>query len=161
MDDVEIKLENFLAKISTWMTHCDIIWNAEDRFPRMSDVECALNADYRDFRQSSQQQLQETLFLLNQYLYRLNMELAKEQSVKAWADQGINFLIAGQEFPQYTKWEEKKFLIVRKSKIAEKLQELKTVSDARILIAEAIIKKVETSMKIIENMGRIKMYERS
>jgi hypothetical protein len=38
---------------------------------------------------------------------------------------------------------------------------LKTTSEARILAGEATIGSVETAMKVLENMGRNKSYERS
>lgn len=159
-DEIDVKLANFLVKISNWMNLNDITYPS-DNFQDINKIECILDGNPVDFRDSTAQQCQENLFVLNQYLYRLNVSLSKEKSVKAWAEQGINFLIASKEFSPYIKWEEKKFIIVKESKIAAKLQELKTVSDARIIMAEAMIKKVENAMRIIENIGRTKIYERT
>ena len=88
---------------------------------RVGDIESILDGNPKDLRDSTAQHCQENLFTLNQYLYRLNISLSKERSVKAWAEQGINFLIASKEFSPYIKWEEKKFIIVKESKIGAKL----------------------------------------
>lgn len=159
-DEIDVKLENFLAKISNWMNLNGITY-PNDNIQNINDIECILDGSPKDLRDSTAQSCQENLFTLNQYLYRLNMSLSKERSVKAWAEQGINFLIASKEFSPYIKWEEKKFIIVKESKIGAKLQELKTISESRIMVCEAMIKRVENAMKIIENVGRVKTYERS
>ena len=104
---------------------------------------------------------QTAIFLLNQYLMHLKTLIAREKSVKAWAEQGLWYIVTGVQHDKYAKWEEKYHSAIRYHKSGLKLQMLKTTSDARILAGEAKIGSIETAMKVLENMGRNKSYERS
>jgi hypothetical protein len=87
--------------------------------------------------------------------------IAREKAVKAWAEQGIWYIVTGVSHDKYAKWEEKYHSAIRNHKSGLKLQMLKTTAEARILAGEATIGSIETAMKVFENMGRNKSYERS
>jgi hypothetical protein len=161
-EELEIRLINFLAKISEWATGHSIIYTTDQQFKNGEEqINSLLNADPKDLYSYGYEAYQADLFRLTQYHSYLNLVLAREKSTRSWADQGFNYLLAGKTFPPYTRWEEKKFSLMRESKVAAKLQELTTTCEARISILEARMKGVEGVIKIIENVARNKMYDRT
>lgn len=157
----EEKLEKFLSNINEWVSGHNIVYASQNSFNKSEQVEKIINLDNSDLRCYNVQECQDAMFVLNQYFTYLNLVLSREKATKLWADQGLNYLLAGKEFPQYTKWEEKKALILREGSVATKLQELKTNCEARIMIVEAQMKNVEYILKVIESVWRTKSYERS
>lgn len=160
-EELETKLSTFLEKISEWSNNHSIIYDTEKSFHGdEEEVHSFLKSNPSEFINYDYEECQTNIFRLVQYNSYLNMITAREKSVKTWADQGFSYLMAGKVFEPYTKWEEKKFILVRSSRIGEKLQELSTMSESRILILEARMKEVESVIKIIENVARSKVYAR-
>jgi len=157
----EEKLEKFLYNIEEWVSGHHIAYASQKEFSKNEQVEKIINLDNSELRGYNVQECQETLLVLNQYFVYLNLVLSREKAAKAWADQGLNYLLAGKEFSPYTKWEEKKALILREGSVAAKLQELKTSCEARIMLVEAQMKNIEYILKIVESIWRSKSYERS
>lgn len=161
-EQLEVKLHNFLSQISEWAVGHSIVYTEDKPFENGEEqIEHILNFDAKNLYEYNYEAYQKDLFRLTQYHTYLNLALAREKSVKAWADQGFNYLLAGKTFPPYTRWEEKKFLLTRESAVAAKLQTLTTTCEARISILEARMKGVEGVMKIIDNVARNKMYDRT
>ena len=157
MGDIEEKLQNFLTKIDQWMYSSNIQYRNAP-FDKNDEVLNILDCNINDLRERTTENHQENIMILNQYRHQLLHVVAREKSIKAWAEQGINYLIAGKEFNKFMKWEEKYFTVIKKNAVGEKLQELKTTSEARIMSAEATIKTVETAIKVLENLGRSKVW---
>jgi len=159
--ELENKISNFLSKISEWISSHNIAYSDKECFDDYENANNILNSDYKKICSYTNHEYQEKLFLLNQYYTYLNLALSREKSAKTWADQGLNYVLAGKNFSQFIKWEERKAIVLRESQVAAKLQELKMTAEARIMVLEAQMHNIETSMKILENVARNKIYERS
>lgn len=157
----EEKLEKFLSNIDEWVSGHHIAYASQKEFSKNEQIEKIINLDNSELRGYNIQECQEALFVLNQYFTYLNLVLSREKAAKAWADQGFNYLLAGKEFSPYTKWEEKKALVLKEGSVAIKLQELKTNCEARMMLVEAQMRNVEYILKIIESVWRKKSYEQS
>lgn len=157
----EEKLEKFLTSVDEWCSGHNIVYASQKSFSDKDKIDRILNLDNSELVSYSLQDCQDAMLMLNRYHTYLNIAISREKASRNWTEQGLNYLIAGKDFSQYTKWEEKKALILRDGSIAAKLQELKTVCEARILILESQIKNVEYILKIVEQNWRTKSYDRS
>lgn len=159
MEDIDIKINNFHKNIDEWIhnNHADI--DSEKLGDRLYEVSKIIHLSREEINKMSSIECQTAVYILNQQLGYLKMRLARERAVKAWAEQGIGYLITGSKHDKYAKWEEKYYESIRSSQTGIKLQTLKTTADARILAGEATMGTIENAMKILENLGRQKSYE--
>lgn len=162
MDDIDVKIANFHKNLDEWISGHNINYgmdNSQDLAKRVGEI---MNWTEDKVKQLSHMECQAAIFSLNKYLTYMNSMLAREKSVKQWAEQGILYMITGYEFDKFVKWEEKYYITIRLHKESgAKLHKLKTVSESRILETEATVKGVELAIKILENVGKGKLYERS
>lgn len=159
MEDIDVKINNFHKNIDEWIHNNHVDINSEKLGDKLHEVSQLIHLSREEVNKMSSIECQTAVYILNQQLGYLKMRLAREKAVKAWAEQGIGYLITGSKHDKYAKWEEKYYESVRSSQTGIKLQTLKTTSDARILAGEATISTIENAMKILENLGRQKGYE--
>lgn len=159
MEDIDIKINNFHKSIDEWIhnNHADI--DSQKLGDKIYEASKIIHMSREDMREMSSIECQTAVYLLNQQAGYLKMKTAREKAVKAWAEQGIGYLITGSKHDKYAKWEEKYYESIRNSQTGIKLQMLKTTADARILAAEATIGTIENAMRILENLARSKSYE--
>lgn len=160
MDDIEQKVNEFCQKIEDWISINKIDYGVTDS-EEIENCNKILSMTEKDLRNLNSMDCQIYLFSLNKYLYYLNRILAREKSVKTYADQGIWYIVSGFSNEKMFKWEERYYNALRRSKIATELQKLKTASEVRSHHTEITIKTVEGAIKILENIGRSKSYDRS
>ena len=160
MEELEDKIKKFHENIDNWIRESKIDYGT-DFGDKANDVGQILHYSREELKVMTFPDYQASIFLLNQYLMHLKSIVAREKAVKAWAEQGIWYIVTGVSHDKYAKWEEKYHSAIRNHKSGLKLQMLKTTAEARILAGEATIGSVETAMKVFENMGRNKSYERS
>jgi hypothetical protein len=159
MEDIDIKISNFHKTIDDWIhnSHADI--DNEKLGDKFDEVTTIIHMSREDLNKMSSVECQTAVYLLNQQAGYLKMKISREKAVKAWAEQGIGYLITGSKHDKYAKWEEKYYESIRSSQTGIKLQTLKTTADARILAGGATIETIETAMRILENLARSKSYE--
>jgi hypothetical protein len=159
MEDIDIKINNFHKSIDEWIhsNHVDI--DSEKLGDRLCEVAQLIHLSREEIGKMSSIECQTAVYALNQQLGYLKMRMAREKAVKAWAEQGIGYLITGSKHDKYAKWEEKYYESIRSSQTGIKLQMLKTTADARILAGEATIGTIENAMRVLENLARSKNYE--
>jgi hypothetical protein len=159
MEDIDIKINNFHKSIDEWIHNNHIDIDNEKLSDRLHEVTQLLHLSRDEVSKMSSIECQTAVYVLNQHLGHLKMRLAREKAVKAWAEQGIGYLITGSKHDKYAKWEEKYYESIRSSQTGIKLQTLKTTADARILAGEATIGTIENAMRVLENLARSKNYE--
>jgi hypothetical protein len=159
VEDIDIKINNFHKNIDEWIHNNHIDIDSEKIADKIYEINKIVNMSHEELTKISSGECQISMFKLNQYLGHLKAKIAREKAAKAWAEQGIGYLITSTKHDKYAKWEEKYYESVRSSQTGIKLQTLKTTSDARILAGEATISTIENAMKILENLGRQKGYE--
>ena len=160
MEELEEKIKNFHQNIDNWIKDSKIDYGT-DFGDKIDEIGKILRLSKEELKSMVFADYQASIYLLNQYLMHLKNIIAREKAVKSWADQGIWYIVTGVSHDKYAKWEEKYHSAIRNHKSGLKLQMLKTTSEARILAGEATIGSIETAMKVLENMGRNKNYERS
>ena len=156
----EEKFQKFICNIEEWMSGHNIIYSFQKSFDKHKELKNIIECTGSDYSNFTIEQCQDAMILLNQYCTYLNIVLSREKASKIWADQGLNYILAGKTFDKYTKWEEKKALILKEGSISVKLQELKTICETRIMLIESQIKNIEFNLKILESIWRNKNYER-
>lgn len=161
MEELEEKIKKFHENIDEWISGHNINYGMDNSFELTQRVGKIMRFTEDDIKKLSNTDCQAAMFTLNKYVIYTSSVVAREKAVKQWTEQGIWYIITGQKHDQYAKWEEKYHSAIRSSKSGLKLQMLKTTADARILAGEATIKGLENAIKILENIGRSKSYERS
>jgi hypothetical protein len=159
MEDIDVKINNFHKTIDDWIhsNHADI--DNEKLGDRIYEVTQIIHMSREDLNKMSAIECQTAVYILNQQVGYLKMKISREKAVKAWAEQGIGYLITGSKHDKYAKWEEKYYESIRSSQTGIKLQMLKTTADARILAGAASVETIETAMRVLENLARSKSYE--
>lgn len=161
MEEVDDKINKFHKSIDEWIESKHIDYGLDSFGEKVHEVGKILHLSREELKAMSVIDYQTAIFLLNQYWAYLNTLLAREKAVKTWADQGIWYIITGMQHDKYSKWEEKYHMSIRASPIGIKLQILKTTAEARILATEATSSRLETAIKVLENLSRSKSYDRS
>lgn len=159
MEDIDVKIANFHKNIDDWVKNNHVDIDDEKTADKVYEVRRIIHLSREDISKMSSVECQTAVYLLNQYLGHLKAKIAKEKSVKAWAEQGIGYLVSGTKHDKYAKWEEKYYESIRSSQTGIKLQTLKTTADARILSVGATIEMIENAMRVLENLARSKSYE--
>ena len=160
MEELEEKINNFHQNNENRIRESKVDYGT-DFGDKSNESKKILDLSKEELKSMTFADYQASIYLLNQYLMHLKTIIAREKAVKAWAEQGIWYIVTGVSHDKYAKWEEKYHSAIRNHKSGLKLQMLKTTSEARILAGEAAIGSVEMAMKVLENMGRNKSYERS
>jgi hypothetical protein len=161
MEEIDEKINKFHKNIDDWIESKHVDYGVDDSYEKCREVGNILHLSREDLKNMSVVDYQTAIYALNQYWIYLNKLLAREKAVKTWADQGIWYIITGMEHDKYTKWEEKYHMSIRASPMGIKLQILKTTAEARILATEATSSRLETAIKVLENLSRSKSYDRS
>lgn len=161
MEEVDDKINKFHKSIDEWIESKHIDYGVDSFGDKVDEVGKILHLSREELKAMSVVDYQTAIFLLNQYWGYLNTLLAREKAVKTWADQGIWYIITGMQHDKYSKWEEKYHMSIRASPMGIKLQILKTTAEARILATEATSSRLETAIKVLENLSRSKSYDRS
>jgi len=158
MEELEEKIKKFHDNIDNWIKESKIDYGT-DFGDKADEVAKILNYSREELKSMTFPDYQASIFLLNQYLMHLKSIIAREKAVKAWAEQGIWYIVTGVSHDKYAKWEEKYYESIRSSQTGIKLQTLKTTADARILSVGATIEMIENAMRVLENLARSKSYE--
>jgi len=161
VEEVDDKINKFHKSIDEWIESKHIDYGLDSFGEEVNEVGKILHLSREELKAMSVVDYQTAIFLLNQYWAYLNTLLAREKAVKTWADQGIWYIITGMQHDKYSKWEEKYHMSIRACPIGIKLQILKTTAEARILATEATSSRLETAIKVLENLSRSKSYDRS
>jgi len=161
MDDIDQKYAKFHENIDNWINsnHRDygLKCSLEDAI-RVGEI---MHLKEEDVKKMSSLDCQAAIFTINKYMTYMGSVVAREKAVKQWCEQGIWYIVTGQQHDKYAKWEEKYHSALRNHKSGLKLQMLKTTAEARILAGESQIKGFEHAIKVLESIGRSKSYERS
>lgn len=161
MEEIDEKITKFHKNIDDWISSHHINYGIDDSYDLAIRVGKIMHFTEDEIKKLSNIDCQAAIFTLNKYMTYMNSVTAREKAVKQWAEQGIWYIITGYQHDKYAKWEEKYHSAIRNHKSGLKLQMLKTTADARILSGEATIKGLEHAIKVLENIGRSKSYERS
>lgn len=161
MEDIDEKINKFHKSIDDWIKNNNIDYGAGSFNEKVFEISRILHLTKEDLKAMSSVDCQMAIYALNQYSCYLNTLIAREKAVKTWADQGIWYIITGMQHEKYAKWEEKYHMSIRASPIGVKLQILKTTAEARILATEATAGRLDTAIKVLENLSRSKTYDKS
>lgn len=161
MDDLEQKYTKFHNNIDEWIKGHNINYGMDDSIELARRVGQIMHLSEDEIKKLSNVDCQAAIFTLNKYVTYTNSVVAREKAVKQWTEQGIWYIVTGYQHDKYAKWEEKYHSAIRNHKSGLKLQMLKTTAEARILAGEATVKGLEHAIKVLENIGRSKAYERS
>ena len=152
MEDVE----KFIEKIENWIRSHNI--NYGTTFEKIDEIDSIININYSEVCKITLEECISNMFLLNQYLYHLNRIVAREKSIKEWADDGIWKVINNFPRENYIKSEERYHMAINANDFGKKLHRLKINCLTKIMTCEATIKSVEQSIKIFEIIMKGKMY---
>lgn len=161
MEDIDEKCAKFHKNIDDWINSNNLDYGLNCTLDDAIAVGKIMHFKEEDVKSMSALECQAAIFTLNKYMTYMNAIVAREKAVKQWAEQGIWYIITGQQHDKYAKWEEKYHSAIRGHKSGLKLLMLKTTADARILSCESQVKGFENAMKVLENVSRSKSYERS
>lgn len=161
MEDIDEKYSKFHNNINEWISGKNLDYGLECTLEDAIAVGKIMHLKEEDVKAMSSADCQAAIFTLNRYMTYMNSIIAREKATKQWAEQGIWYIVTGQQHDKYAKWEEKYHSAIRGHKSGLRLLMLKTTADARILSCEAQVKGFENAIKVLENMSRSKSYERS
>jgi len=161
MDDIDQKYAKFHENIDNWINSNHLDYGLKCSLEDAIRVGEIMHLKEEDVKKMSSLDCQAAIFTINKYMTYMGSVVAREKAVKQWCEQGIWYIVTGQQHDKYAKWEEKYHSALRNHKSGLKLQMLKTTAEARILAGESQIKGFEHAIKVLESIGRSKSYERS
>lgn len=161
MDDIDQKYAKFHENIDNWIDSNHLDYGLKCSLEDAIHVGKIMHLKEEDVKKMSSLDCQAAIFTINKYMTYMGSVVAREKAVKQWCEQGIWYIVTGQQHDKYAKWEEKYHSALRNHKSGLKLQMLKTTAEARILAGESQIKGFEHAIKVLESIGRSKSYERS
>lgn len=161
MENIDERLGNFHKTLDNWISEHKIDYGANLEDERFKEICRIMRFTEQDLKSLSAIDIQTAIYNLNYYMHYIHVITDREKAVKAWVEQTIGYIISGLQFDKFLKWEEKYNLAIRSHKSGVRLQMLKTTADYRILSGNNSISTIQNAIKVLENIGRNRGYDRS
>lgn len=152
--NAEARLDEFLQQIDQYITSSKIVYSSyKEEYSFYADMEMS------ELSSKTRVELVGMAYMLQGYASYIQDEYNKHTSILNWCNSFMDELLVKYErdtgFPQYTKFEMKKTIMISENSFTEKLEELRKISQMRVTLLEGKVFQIKKMSDILMEKSRL------